>query len=290
VDPRPLPRRPLAILALVAFCSSAMPGQAAAYVESAAAEPDLSEVRDLYEQGKAKFDTFDYAGAVEVWTRVYAKLGDSPREQQIRNDVVYNIAMAQEKAFDLDHDVAHLRQATQLLRKYVEDYKTLHQATPQGRQEVERVEARIAELDQKIAGSSGTPDTTPDPAIEPIPPPPPPPQNKQAMVKDLLRNDPEIHRQYSAGRNMIVAGAVSVAIGGVLLISLVSLSSQYHSGWRTPYIAVGSIGGALAVTGAVLIGIGVPTKNKAVRAARARVGAAPVFSRQFAGAAMTYRF
>lgn len=261
------------------------------------AAPDLSEVRDLYERGKAKFDLFDYEGAVELWTLVYSKLGETAVERQIRNDVIYNIAMAQERAFELDHDVTHLRQAVALLRKYVDEYKTLYQATPEGRKEVAGVEARIAELDQRIAEATGeAPPPTTATEFEPSEPSePPPPQTvpKRVQVREILRNDPEIAPKYKAGKNMVVAGAVTMGVGGVLLISFVS--------WRTTValidqpvgtgeIVLASIAGGLIVTGAVLLGVGVPTRRKAIRAAESRVVWAPTFGPRGGGFTAGMRF
>lgn len=261
------------------------------------AAPDLTEVRDLYERGKAKFDTFDYKGAVELWTLVYSKLGDSAVERQIRNDVIYNIAMAQERGFELDNDITHLRQAVALLRKYVDEYKTLYQATPEGRKEVAGVEARIAELEQQITRATGESPPAPEEleadTLEPAEPVPPPVVPKSVQVREILRKDPVIGRQYKMGRNMVVAGAVTMGIGGALFLTFI--------GWRATValidqpvgvgeIVIASVGGSLVVTGAVLLGVGVPTRRKAIRTAESRVVWAPTFGPHGGGMTAAMRF
>lgn len=265
------------------------------------ATPDLTEVRDLYEQGKAKFETFDYKGAVDLWTRVYSKLGDSSTERQIRNDVIYNIAMAQERAFELNEDVTHLRQAVALLRKYVDEYKTLYQATPEGRKEVAGVEARIAELELRIEQSdSGAPvapsdasttSDSPDESIAvPLTPAAPQPVPKSVQVRNLLRHDPEISRQYRSGKSMAVAGGVLLGVGGILFISAVSLNGLLEGTWTPARIGVTASGGALVAGGATLLGIGIAVRRKAVRTAESRVAFAPLMPTRGGGLMMRMTF
>ncbi len=260
--------------------------------EEAAAAPDLTEVKALYEEGKAKFDTYDYAGAVEAWTQVYAKLGDSPTERQIRNDVIYNIATAQERAFDVDHDPAHLRQAVGLLRKYVSEYKALYEATPEGRAEVAAVEARIAELEAKIAAAeSGAAPTTAAPATTPQPSPRAEAAAKKRALKDILRTDPDIAPRYRAGKAMVVGGAVTLSIGGVMLLGALSgIGTELQREGKTAMIVTGAVGGALAVSGAVLLGFGVPKRRRAIEDARSRVTVLPSAGPRGASLGVQLRF
>ncbi|MEX1365310.1 MAG: hypothetical protein AB1Z98_19435 [Nannocystaceae bacterium] len=122
---------------------------APAPAEAQAEDPALVEARALYDEGKARFDTFDYAGAVDSWTKAYAKLPDS--SAGVRNAMVYNIATAQEKAYGIDKDLAHLRQAVMLLQSYVAKYKELYKRTPETAAEVQKAENRIAVLQERIA-------------------------------------------------------------------------------------------------------------------------------------------
>lgn len=266
-----------------------------------AAAPDLTEVKSIYDRGKAKFDTFDYGGAVELWTQAYALLGDTAEERQIKNALVYNIATAQERAYEIEHDVARLRQATALLRKYVEEYKALYQATPEGRAEVQRVETRIAELELRIgqAESEGAP---PAAATEAEPATPAPrrtnlERERKLAVRELLRNDPDIAPRYRAGRGMIIGGSVALGVGAVMFLGFISAVATYPgdyddlSRWRrNAWIGVGTVSSALVVGGAVLLGLGIPMRQRASRDANAKVAWTPVLTPTGAGMRFVARF
>mgnify|MGYP007011841806 CR=1 FL=1 len=296
-------------LGLVSALAAAQPAPAAAAtaLEPAAQQDasELAEVRQLYEEGKAKFDTFDYVGAVDLWTKAYAKLEPIEGNREIRNNLVYNIATAQEKAYEINGDPVHLRQARALLQRYVDEYKQLYKPTPEGREEVTKVEARIQELDDRIAGA-GTGGT-----VEPVLPeenrPPTPRDLKREQdrkVKEILRDDPEIASEYRSGRGMVTGGAVMLAVGGTFALSALSLWGVTTSGGtgRNTVIAVASIGGAIAVGGAVLVGLGVPKRKRATQKARdkaammsargpgARVVFAPTLSAESFGLQVGGRF
>lgn len=114
-----------------------------------AEDPAVVEARALYDEGKARFDTFDYEGAADLWTKAYGTL---PEDQAgVRNAMIYNIATAREKAYDVDKDLQHLRQAVLLLESYVKNYKALYKRTPETEAEVKKAENRIAALQERIA-------------------------------------------------------------------------------------------------------------------------------------------
>lgn len=266
-------------------------------------EAELAEVRQLYEDGKAKFDTYDYDGAIDLWTKAYGKLDPVEGNREIRNNLVYNIATAQEKAYDLDGQVAHLRQARALLQRYLDEYKALYRPTPEGREEVAKVEARIQELDDRIAGAgqdappaAEPPEARPDPERELA-------KLRDQKTKDLLRNDPDLSARYKSGRGMIIGGSVALGVGGTLALAAASTwNSTENVGGRATLITVGSVGGALLVTGAVLVGLGVPKRKNATRDARekaatmitqapeAHVVVAPTLSAQTFGLQVGGRF
>ena len=85
----------------------------------AAADP-LEEARDLYKKGKAQYETFDYAGAIETWTAAYALVPED--SLQVKIEISYNLASAHEQAYALDGDRQHLQQAKLLLETYAETY------------------------------------------------------------------------------------------------------------------------------------------------------------------------
>jgi tetratricopeptide (TPR) repeat protein len=255
--------------------------------QPAASDVDMEDVKELYAQGRARFDTLDYQGAIDLWTKAFAQLPANEENRSIRNDLVYNIATAQEEAYKVDRDPTHLRQAIGLLRRYVDEYKALYKPTRQARAEVDKVKARIAELEARLAEAeaatqpAATPATPPDPRAEE--------RRKAIAVKQLLREDPELSRQYRSGTSMIAGGSVALGLGAISLVVMLAylmLRSAARVGDEitgegpddaaeksatTGAAVSGGLGLGLIVTGAVLLPIGVGRRRRAKREAQERV-------------------
>jgi hypothetical protein len=256
--------------------------------QPAASDVEMDEAKELYTQGRARFDTLDYQGAIDLWTKAFGLLPANDDTRSIRNDLVYNIATAQEEAYKVDRDPTHLRQAVGLLRRYVEEYKQLYKATPEARAEVAKVEARIAELEARLAEAeaaqapAATPAAPPDPRAE---------QRRKAIaVKQLLREDPELSQQYRSGTSMIAGGSVALGLGavsfGVMLIYLMLRGAArlddevtgedpdddaVEQRATTGAAVSGALAGLLIATGCVLLPIGVGRRRRAKEAAQKRV-------------------
>ena len=129
----------------------------AAVVVVGPGDADLEQAKQLYEKGKAKYATFDYNGAIDLWTEAYATIPEDA--DWIRNRMVYNIATAQQLAYDVDRDVGHLRQAVMLLEQYVIRYERLHDEGPQTQAEVDKARERIEALRQRIERADEEPTT-----------------------------------------------------------------------------------------------------------------------------------
>ena len=80
---------------------------------------DMDEVKRVYGEGKAKYATKDYDGAIADWTRALGMLPETDENLEVRNDLVYNVATAQEKAYEIDKDVTRLRKAKALLEDFL---------------------------------------------------------------------------------------------------------------------------------------------------------------------------
>ena len=74
----------------------------------------LEAARSLYAQGVAKFEMFDYIGAIDLWTQAYAKLPEGDDVTEVKAAIVHNTAVARTKAYEIDKEVAHLEQAKRL--------------------------------------------------------------------------------------------------------------------------------------------------------------------------------
>ncbi len=288
------------------------PRPALAVVTAPAEDPALVESRELYDEGKAKFDTFDYNGAVDLWTKAYAKLPES--EAGVRNAMVYNIATAQEKAYELDKDVQHLRQAVLLLEQYIKTYKTMYAKTPATKAEVDKAEGRIASLKERIARAERGEDATPPPAEgtpgttgTPGTPTssglndgivwntghhPPPDQDLVAKNRRLAAEDEKTD-------HMLIGSDVAQSLGGLLLLggagatiggSQLRTEEDPSRGAGARGAGYGSLALGLAgvVTGVTLMVIGFERRKKARQGTL--VAGTPVVAPGFAGASVRLRF
>jgi chorismate mutase len=237
---------------------------------------DMDAVKRIYAEGKAKYDTHDYKGAIDKWTEALALLPPVTENREIRNDLVYNIATAQEKAYDIDKDLAHLRSARALLVDFVDEYKRLYTPTDEARAEVERVKDRIAKLDERIAAAEKN-----VPKVNPYGTDNAEAKRKAQALQEVFASDPELARQYKSGRGMIIGGSVMLGLGALsLLVAAASIPAASHSGPdrginRGIAFAFGAVGIGGVVAGAVLLGIGVPKRKRALETAKSRVVIAP---------------
>lgn len=246
-------------------------------------QPDMDEVRRIYDRGKAKFDTADFRGAITEWTAAYAMLPATDANREIRNDIAYNIATAQEKAYDTYKDPVHLRQARQLLQTFLDEYKSMYSPTPETIAEFKKVNERIASLDARIkeAEAQGVPAGTVNAEK----------QRQQNRLQVVFAADPALHQRYRSGRSMIIGGSVLLGVGGVsALIAAGTAADSRDFGGRPLLVASAIIAVGSIVGGALLLGFGVPKRRRALEEARSRVVFAPTLSDRFAGLAITGRF
>ncbi len=251
----------------------------------------MDAVKRIYGEGKAKYDTHDYKGAIESWTEALSLLPPVTENREIRNDLVYNIATAQEKAYDIDKDAAHLRSARALLVDFVDEYKRLYTPTDEARAEVKRVKERIAKLDERIAAAEKA---SPSPhGVENAEA-----KRKAAALQQVFAADPALSQQYKSGRGMVIGGSIALGLG--VLSLLVAASALGDVGRNDPdrglnrgiAIAFGAVGVGGVVAGSVLLGIGVPKRKRALETARSRVVIAPTLGpgRAMAGFGLVGRF
>lgn len=257
------------------------PNRTGAPAATAAEEiPGYREAEALYDQGKAKFDTADYGGAVELWTEAYRSLPDRVETSDIKTLLMYDIARAREQAFDVSGDVAELRQARILFQRYRESIPQLYPDAGGAEAERTQVDERIAALDRRIEEAE---------------------QTAVAAAPSPTDDSPD------RARPLIIAGSTVLAVGvaglGVMAGGLVMGSQandisdldpddtagrreQFDRGRTGNLLAIvgGSVGGVLAVAGGVLLGIGVTRKSEG------RTALAPWFGPEGAGASVRLRF
>ena len=252
-------------------------------------DPALERARELYELGHARFETFDYEGAVQMWTEAYAEV--PTQADWIRNRMVYNIATAQQRAYDVDRDIGHLRQAVLLLEHYATDYERLHDDGPETQAELDKAHTRIEELTGRIERASRDDEAA---AIESSP------ERLDGIVwrpssqpldpAQLERN----RRLSSADRKtdrMLVASTVTLSLGGVLtLVGAGTVAGTQGGDAGARGAGYGTLGLGLAglTTGVTLLAVGLKRRRKARRGTL--VGAAPAIAPGFTGASISMRF
>jgi hypothetical protein len=222
----------------------------------------LKKAEELHERGKASFDTADYEGAIELWTEAYAAVPDVPEGAAIKAHILYNVGAAREREFEANGDVAQLRRARIVFVQFETIIEDLYPDPAAAAEERKRVEAKIAELDQKIAAAEGKGESEPA-VVTPVVPPP---------TKDD-RND---KKPPPPGRGLVIAGGVLVGVGavglGVMTGGLVlgenaddisgidpddkvAREAQFDDGRAANVMAIvgGSLGGVAIVAGGVCL-------------------------------------
>ena len=232
----------------------------------------LADAQRLYDRGKAKFETADYADAIGLWTEAYALVPETPESSQIKVLLLYNIATAREKQFEVSRDPAELRKAAILLQSFEDGISALYGEGPEAEAERAKVQERRAAIEVRLreaeAAQGGGEDD--DGVAEP-----PPPAEPTVPVDD---GDEAPSR---GGRGLVIGGAVAagLGVGGLGLMAaglgmgarandISDLEPDDVDGRRDRFdrgrtgntlaIAGGVAGGVLLVTGAVLLGLGVP--------------------------------
>ncbi len=265
-------------------------GPAAA--EAPAEDPNIAEAKRLYKEGEVKFQTADYEDALVLWKKAFALLPDGEDTRAIRHALVYNIAEAHRRAYEVTRNPTHLRKAKILLENYRADHRALYGDEPEAVKERSEADDRIAELDKMIAeseskGETGTPleegaeaqpaNGTGQPQQQP--PPPTKPLSPQQQWQQDIKNDPVLGPKWSKSNSRVVGGAVMVGIGSVFALSSALLIAWGASLRADPndfgLTGTGSlvtggvflIGGvALLVPGAIAIARGVKGKREVLEA------------------------
>lgn len=271
--------------------------------QSTAIDPDIERAKAIYEEGEACFETFDYEGAVERWTEAYAAL--PPEADEIRTRVVYNIATAQQRAYDVDHDVGHLRQAVMLLEQYITQVQALHepdettQAHARVGDEIDKARARIQELQERIERADQPTDPTATDPADPAngsasstsldgivwrPSITPADPEQQARNRKLALEDRTTDR-------LLIASTVTLSLGGLLTLTGVGLAAGTGTddagerGGSYGTLALGLVG---VTTGVTLLAVGLQRRKKARKGTL--VTAVPAVSPGFAGGSVGLRF
>lgn len=250
-------------------------------------EDPLAEAKSLYAEGTGKYATADYEGAIELWTRAYTLVPSTVEYREIKADLMWDIATAREKSFDVDGEVSHLKQAEILLNNYLADLASIMADEDALATERKRVEERLEAIRAKMAEASGGPQ--PGPGANP---------------------EPRPAEELPSGRTLLIAGGVLAGVGVVGLgvggagmaigsgandISELDPNDidgrreQFDRGRLGNGLAIGGgiAGGVFLVTGVALLAVG--AKREKARKGMALLPT-PTFGRDQVGVGLAGRF
>jgi hypothetical protein len=257
---------------------------------AAPSEDDASvEARRLFDEGSARYETADFAGAVEFFTRAYKRareIEDDVERQSVVNALLFNLARAHKRAYAVDGELTHLRQAEELLRMYTE---------PEDKQNEEDAVAMLAEIRNELAridSEGDQPASAPDsePAPQPEPAPAPAPAQSDKKMNGIMIAGIGLAAGSLIGGGLAIAGAIRANAAeeefqdGPTRDDRLAARQKGESS-NTMVIAGAAIGGALLVTGAVLIGVGAAKKKK-----QSSASIYPILGPQNAGLGLSARF
>ena len=270
----------------------AQTGEVAPSTAAPASAPQESP-EAIFRRGQAKYETADYNGAIELWTEAYGLLPSTPENAAIKALLIYNLAQAHVKAFELDDDAIHLKQAQQLLTSFRASLEGLYEDEAEREQEQLVVDGKLAELEARLAELEAESNSrpVPPPAVDrkmPIPPDPAQQRRQRALI-------------ISGGTltGLGVVGGVIAITGGVMASQANDLSdvAAFDLEAREAQFARGRTGNALLIAGSVAAGVLVPTGVALLAVglrgrARARRGLAllPRFGPEGAGLSLRGRF
>ncbi|WAS95855.1 hypothetical protein [Nannocystis punicea] len=269
-----------------------------------------AKISALAQEAQTRFETADYAGAIELWTQAYAALPNEPAYDKRRNVLAYQIAQACVEAYTLDPQLVYLRKAERLFDNYLKTISAKDKTTTakvQGtldelREKIRVAEEREAEKQAAEATEAGGGDAEARLAAE-----------KASQARDAEARREAAERDAKRSRRLTIAGGALTGVGaialGVMAYGLARGARVDRDGEaakadgvtdpavyrdllaqgtaaNTLAIATAVVGGVLVVTGIGLLGAGAAGQQRA----RRELGLAPTWLRGGAGLVLQGRF
>ena len=273
---RTLPRSAVASLVGLALAFAPLiPAPVARAGAPATDEPapvdELDRAKQLFDSGVARYTAADYEAAVDLWLEAYALVPPSYDNRLILAELIYNVARAQQKWFEIDKDVKHLRQAREIMVSYRAEVGELYPADQVGL-ETERLDEQIADLDAQIAAAEEEAARREAELAERMRPT----FDEEADAREERRNKAMIGA--GAGLTSFGVGGVGMLVAGLVLAGgadreVGELPLEADVPTRESAIGRGRAGNALILTGIVaggvflvagvpLLGVGLASERK----------------------------
>ena len=263
---------------------------------------DLSEAEALYNEGSTLYESADYNGAIAKFTQALDEAKSAGSEDfRVRGMLLYNIGRSHIKAYGIDKDLSHLRQARAIYKQFIKDADIEAMFEQFNPQEVADARKELRALEMRLEGLENAGKQKEHPSD----PPPAPP------IEDPV--DWKKPRNTGVG---LVAGGSAVLVGGVALLAVGSTLAPTaesdvaklgdmnvpldHPAWAEgdKYITqetkrgktLMAVGGALTGVGLVGAGVGLAYLVKAKKLREGRVTPTVALTRSFAGIMVSGRF
>jgi tetratricopeptide (TPR) repeat protein len=237
----------------------------------------MTEAQALFDAGKVRYERGDYRGAIDLWTEAVDGLPEfDPAVADVRSALIFNLAVARFKQYELDGDLEQLEPARALLERY---RAGLPDDAASDRETADSWLARIDEaLAKRREGNAG-----------PTPPPrPTPPAHDDVHGPMLQRERERVALGLAIGGGVAMAGGLGLF--GAMAAGLVRIRAAERDGEAIAdaspepsagdladpvargeaaqrlAIATGATGGVLVAAGATMLAIGL-TRGKRRRSA-----------------------
>lgn len=286
-------------LALASLITISTPGEAlAAPATEAEPAPSTTEQAEAkFREGQTKYETADYDAAILLWTDAYGLVESSPENAAIKALLIFNLAQAHVKAFELHEDTLHLKKARALLESYRSSLELLYADEAARADESAKIDATLADISAKL-------DAAEQPEPEPQPEQPPPPPQVDTPPANPSPGNPLLFAGVGITVLGVAMGGVGLGLGAAWASGANDLSGldpsdldareqQFARGRRgnTLMIAGGVIAGVLIPTGVALLALGAKRNADARRSRQARVPQlVPSFGPRGGGLVLSGRF
>jgi hypothetical protein len=224
-----------------------------------APESDTAKAESIFRQGQTKYETADYVGALELWTEAYGLVASTQENAAIKALLIFNLAQAHVKAFELDEDPIHLKQARSLLDSYRASLDLLYDDDETARiEEQGKVDAKLVEIANELEKVEAA-------KLEPVSEPAPEPESEPEPVDVAPKRPKPGNLLLFAGIGVTVLGAagggVVMTVGGVMgsKANQIEDLDPLDLDGREEQFARGMRGNALLITAAVVAGVLIPT-------------------------------
>jgi hypothetical protein len=211
----------LSLATILVATSVATPVRAAQPAGTTAPTP-VSDAKQSFAAGLARYEAGDYAGAIAAWTSARAQMATDPQARDAWHVLGLDLAQAHVRAYRLDRDLGHFDPAQQLLDAYVEWVdRPGHTMDDAEREDRPRALEMLAFIERERAARTAATAPTPAPVVEPSKPAAPPmPRNDSEGRESRLR----------ASHALIGSGVVALGLG---LGSIVAVGVLVPRGART---------------------------------------------------------